>query len=128
GRRGPARPPARAVMKAGREEAGGDGGAPGAPPGGGGGGGPCRGPSHTANHRVRPAALRVLPATVPRGQDPHRATPAGADRRARRVLLPRQRPRSTRDTHHPAPSRDGSARPPELRRRQQTPAQVLPAL
>src|SRR5439155_21121437 len=104
--------------KAGADEEAGNGGAPRVPrvaPAAGGGGGPCRGPPHTANHRVRPAALRVLPATVPRGQDPHRATPAGADRRARRIFLPRQRPRPARDTHDPAPPRDGPARVPELR-------------
>src|SRR5260370_5425497 len=81
-----------------------------------------------AGGRVRPAALRLLPTPVPRGQDPDRATPAGGARRARRVLLPRQRPRSTRDADDPAPPRDGPARAPELRRGQQAPAQVIPPL
>src|SRR2546426_2890776 len=84
----------------------------------GGCGGPCRGPPRRqirrAGDRLRPAALRVLSATISGGEDPDGATAAGTDRRAGRLLLPRQRPRPPRDTHHLSPSHPPRDRTPEL--------------
>ena len=50
------------------------------------------------------------------------------DRRGDRLFLPRQRPRPAGDADHPAPPQDRRAARPQLRLREQAPAQVVPAL
>ena len=84
--------------------------------------------NHVARHLLRPATVRVLPAALPRRQDPDGPAAPGGARRRDRLLLPRQRPRLPRDPDHPAAPQDGRADPAQLRVHQPDPAQVFAAL